>query len=168
MVDKLEKMGHDVWLSKHNRKNFDKFKFSARNMLSIAFCKTTCCAIHCGSSETSSSLVETGVQKFMPTNPQPSKPWKRLGAVSLKSSFSYAKPSLKFLSKERKCPSKAEEDIYLMCCSIHYSHMSTLWLNQDFSLFSKKNLFYLKFKFSALVGTPYTYTDRNCIFNYKI
>ena len=92
----------------------------------------------------------------MSTNPRPSKLWRmrlELATVFMKSRHIYAKPWLKISSKERKCPSKAEEDIYLMCCSIHNSHMSTLWLNQNLCIFSK-NTFYLKFKLSALVGTP--------------
>ena len=62
------------------------------------------------------AIDKTRVQKFMPTNPRPTKPSRRrLDALTLKSSFSYAKLWLKILSEERKCPSKDEEDIYQMC-----------------------------------------------------
>ena len=70
---------------------------------------------------------------------------------------------LKITSKERKCPSKAEEDIYLMSYSIHNSQMAALWLNQNFDIFSYKKVIYLKFKFSALVGTPYSIFDDMCM-----
>ena len=82
-------------------------------------------------------------QKFMSTNTRPSKPWRRrLDVLSLKYRHSYAKPWLKISLKEHKCPCKAEEDICLMCCSIHYSHISTLWLNQNFGIFSKKHVLF--------------------------
>ena len=51
-------------------------------------------------------------QKFMPTSPRPSKPWRvRLDAVCM-SGHRYANLWLKISSKERKCPCKAEEEIY--------------------------------------------------------
>ena len=97
-------------------------------------------------------LFKIGVRKFMPRKIRPSKPWRRrLDAVSLKFLHSYAKPWLKISSKERKCPSLSGEDIYLMCCSIHNSHMSTLWLNQNFCILPPKNVFDLSFKFYALL-----------------
>ena len=76
----------------------------------------------------------------MLTNQWPFKPCRmRLGAVSLKYSFSYAKLGSKILSKERKCPSKTEED---MCCFIHNSHISTSWLNKNQCIFSKKRVLF--------------------------
>ena len=145
-----KKLGYHVWLSKQNSKNCDKFKFSTLNLFAY---ENQPVVRHIMVAMIPAWVrVKTGVQKFIPTSPRPSMPWRRkLDSVSLKSRYSYVKPWLKILSKERKCHIKIEEDINQMCCSVHHSHMS-IWS----SVFLKK-VFYLTFKFSVLVGTNFMY-----------
>ena len=49
------------------------------------------------------------------------------------------------------------------CCSINNSHMSTIMIKSKFRYFLKK-MCYLKFNFSALVGTPYI-SEAQLIYN---
>ena len=121
----------------------------------LKLCKATCCATHCGSSDTSASASQnwsTKVYANKPTTILALKEdiWRRISKIPSR----LCQIVIEISSKERKFPSKAEEDIYLMRCSTHNSRMSTLWLNKIFGI-SLKTVFYLKLKFSALIGTPY-------------
>ena len=97
--------------------------------------------------------------KVMSTNPRPSKPWRRsLGAAVYLWNPVTVMPNRdwKFREKNTSAPAKprthqnTHPDVFFHT----YSHMSTLWLNQNFGIFSGKKLFYLKLTFSAHVGTP--------------
>ena len=111
-----KKMGYHVWLSSTTVKIATNSNFPLLTCLLKLF-KATCCATLVVAVIPTWVLVKTGVQKFMTTKPRPYKPW-RGRLESLKSSFSYVKLRLKISSKVRKCPSKAKEDIYQICCSI--------------------------------------------------
>ena len=67
------KMGCHVLLSKHNRKTGDNSNFSLLTCL-LKLCKATCCATHCGSSDTSATSASqnwsTKVYANQPTTNQ--------------------------------------------------------------------------------------------------
>ena len=99
---------------------------------------------------------KTGVQNFMPTKPTT--------IQALKEEIIDTVSQLCQTVIENFVKRTQAEDIYLMCCSIHNSHVS-LWLKHN-CVFSKKNVFYLKLEISALVGTPYSSVQYNTpIFN---
>ena len=114
----------------------------------LKLCKATCCATHCGSSDTSANASQNWSTKVSANKLATIQALDGPSLHHWNQTYLNAKQRLKISSKERKYPSKEEEDIYLMCCFIHNSHMSTLWLNQNFVYFLK-NVFYLKFTFFA-------------------
>ena len=96
----------------------------------LKLCKAACCATRCGSSDTSASASQnwsTAVYANKPT-------------------------AIQALKEEiRRCiseipPSKAEKDIYLMCCAIYNSYLSTLWLLYDYFTIKSKFRYFLKKK----------------------
>ena len=108
--------------------------------------------VHCGSdaSASASKNWSTKVDASKPTTNQALNKENRRWISEI--SPQWCQTVIEISSKDRKCPSKAEKDIYLMCCSIHNS--KCLMIKSKFTYFLK-NVFYLKFKFSVLVGTPY-------------
>ena len=94
--------------------------------------------------------------KVYASNPRPSKPWRiRLDEYHWNPATVMPKRDWKFCQQNtNKCPSISEDDIYHICCYIHNSHMSTLFLNQNFAFFSKKSCFILNLHFLLVLEHP--------------